>query len=168
VSRAAVRILGIDTSLRSTGLGVVESSGSRMRCLDCGFLKTSPKWPHSQCLLRIAEGLDDIIKEMRPDAVAIEGAFYCKNVKTAMVLGEARGVAIAACARHGLPIYEYAPRRVKQAVVGNGRAEKDQVAKMVKVMLGLAEQPQADAADALAIAICHIHNLRNIAAVQSL
>jgi len=117
--------------------------------------------------LLYAEGLDDIINATHPDVVSIEGAFYCKNVKTAMVLGEARGVAIAACARHGLAIYEYAPRRVKQALVGYGRAEKDQVAKMVKMLLGLEEQPQSDAADALAIAICHIHNMRNITAVQS-
>ena len=162
MSRPAVRVLGIDTSLRSTGVGVVEAVGNRLSCVECGFLKTSRQWPHSQCLLRIAEGLDDIIRRTRPQEVAIEGAFFCKNVKTAMVLGEARGVAIAACARHGIPVYEYAPRLVKQAVVGVGRAEKDQVAKMVKTMLGLAEQPQGDAADALAIAICHLHRRNSV------
>ncbi len=167
MSRPAIRVLGIDTSLRSTGIGVVEAVGSSLRCIDCGFLKTTPKWLHSQCLLHIAEGIEDIIKTTAPTAVAIEGAFYSRNVKTAMVLGEARGVAIAACARHGLPLYEYAPRRVKQAVVGVGKAEKDQVAKMVMTLLGLQEQPQSDAADALAIAICHIHSHKPLPGLQS-
>jgi crossover junction endodeoxyribonuclease RuvC len=90
--------------------------------------------------------------------VAIEGAFFHKNAKTAMILGQARGVAIAACAARGLPIYEYAPRRVKQAVVGAGGASKDQVRQMVMAMLGLREEPQEDASDALAIAVCHLHN----------
>jgi crossover junction endodeoxyribonuclease RuvC len=167
VSGNAIRVLGVDTSLRSTGVGVVEALGSRMRCIDCGFLKTSPKWAHSACLKRIADGVSDMIKATSPDAVAIEGAFFFKNAKTAMVLGEARGVVIAVCAGFGLPIYEYAPRRVKQALVGFGQAEKSQVAQMVVRLLGLSEVPQSDAADALAIAICHIHSNKNIPGMQS-
>lgn len=160
-------MLGIDTSLRSTGLGVVEGIGSKLQYIDCGFLKTTPKWLHSKCLKTIADGINKIIEETKPSAVSIEGSFFYKNAKTAMVLGEARGVAIATCAAHGLPIYEYAPRRVKQAVVGYGNAEKQQVAKMVMTLLNLQEQPQSDAADALAIAICHIHSYKNFPGMQS-
>jgi crossover junction endodeoxyribonuclease RuvC len=162
MSRAAKRVLGIDTSLRSTGIGVVESQGSTLRHIDSGFLKTSPKWRHSDCLKHIAEGIERIIAETQPDEVSIEGAFFFKNAKTALVLAEARGVAIATCAAHALPIYEYAPRRMKQAVVGIGSADKLQVARMVTTLLNLKEQPQSDAADALALAICHIHSNRGI------
>lgn len=100
----------------------------------------------------------EVIDRTRPDAAAIEGVFFCKNIKTVLMLGEARGVVIAACAVRGIPVYEYAPRRVKQAVVGIGSAEKAQVAKMVMTLLALREEPQEDAADALAVAICHLHN----------
>jgi crossover junction endodeoxyribonuclease RuvC len=162
MSRAAKRVLGIDTSLRSTGVGVVEARGSILKAVDFGFLKTSPKWRHSECLKTIADGIGEMIAKNQPDAVAIEGAFFFKNAKTAMVLAEARGVAIATCAAAGLPVYEYAPRRVKQAVVGVGGAEKKQVARMVMSLLGLREEPQSDAADALALAICHIHSDRGI------
>jgi crossover junction endodeoxyribonuclease RuvC len=159
--------LGIDTSLRSTGFGVVEAQGSRLRCIECGFLKTRPKWLHSECLRVIAHGIGDVIAATAPDAVAIEGAFFFKNAKTAMVLGEARGVAIVTCSLQGVPIFEYAPRRVKQAVVGFGAADKKQVAGMVTRLLGLAEEPQADAADALALAICHIHSRKGIPGLES-
>ncbi len=159
--------MGIDTSLRSTGIGVVEATGSRLQYVDCGFLKTTPKLLHSECLKIIADGINKIIEETKPDAISIEGSFFYKNAKTAMVLGEARGVAIATCAAHGLPIYEYAPRRVKQAVVGFGNADKHQVAKMVMTLLNLQEQPQSDAADALAIAICHIHSHKSLPGMQS-
>jgi len=162
VSKPGTRVLGIDTSLRSTGVGVVEAQGSSLKAVDFGFLKTSPKWPHSRCLKTIASGIEDIIARTSPDAVAIEGAFFFKNAKTAMVLGEARGVAIATCALAEMPVYEYAPRRVKQAIVGVGGADKKQVARMVMTLLGLREEPQSDAADALAIAICHIHSDRGI------
>lgn len=165
MSRPAKRVLGIDTSLRSTGIAVVESQGSTLRYVDCGFLKTTPKWRHSECLKHIAVGIEKMIAETQPNEVSIEGAFFFKNAKTAMVLGEARGVAIATCAAHDLPIYEYAPRRVKQAVVGIGSADKHQVARMVMRLLNLKEQPQSDAADALALAICHINSMSGIARV---
>lgn len=162
MSRPAKRVLGIDTSLRSTGIAVVESQGSVLRYVDCGFLKTTPKWRHSRCLKHIAVGIEKMIEATQPDEVSIEGAFFFKNAKTAMVLGEARGVAIATCAAHNLPVYEYAPRRVKQAVVGIGSADKHQVARMVMTLLNLKEQPQSDAADALALAICHINSAHGI------
>jgi len=108
----------------------------------------------------------EIIERSRPSAVAIEGVFFCKNVKTVLMLGEARGAVITACVAQGVPVYEYAPRLVKRAVVGFGGAEKEQVAKMVMTLLALREQPQEDAADALAIAICHLHNLTGYSALM--
>jgi len=155
----AVRILGIDTSLRSTGVGIIEFKGSAMRAVAYGRIQNKPKVPHSQCLENIFSSITDLIKTHKPDVAAIEGAFFAKNAKTAMVLGQARGVAIAACAVQCLEITEHSPRKVKSAVVGTGTAQKDQVAKMVVRLLNLSEQPQEDAADALAIAICHYHQL---------
>ncbi len=151
------RVLGIDTSLRSTGFGVVDAEGSRLRTVEHGCLPMRASLRHSACLAGIVDGLEDIIRRAHPDSVAIEGAFFCKNARTAMILGEARGAAICACARQGLPIFEYAPRRVKQAVVGYGGAGKEQVRKMVMTLLALREEPQEDAGDALALAICHLH-----------
>ena len=152
------RILGIDTALRASGVGVVEAIGSRLSLVAYNVIRSKPTLPLSQCLLRLDEGLQDIIRETKPDAVAIEGGFFFKNARTAMVLGQARGVAIATCTRHGLKLYEYAPRRVKQAVVGFGGAQKSQVQKMIVTLLNLSETPPEDASDALALAICHLHS----------
>jgi crossover junction endodeoxyribonuclease RuvC len=161
-----MRVLGIDTSLRSTGIGVVESAGSRYRSVSWEVLKVPASRPVSACLLRVAEGIGDCIAAAAPDAVAIEGAFFCRNARTAMLLGQARGAAIAACARCGVPVYEYAPRRVKQAVVGYGGADKSQVQKMVASMLGLDHLPPDDAADALALAICHLGAFGGVEALR--
>lgn len=152
------RVLGIDVSLRSTGLAVVESRGSALQALDQRTVRILAGRPRSACLRALSESLVEVINAFRPDAVAIEGAFYHKNVKTAAVLGEARGAAIAACACAGLPVYELAPRRVKQAVVGYGAADKGQVRQMVMKLLALNEEPQEDAGDALALAICHLQS----------
>jgi crossover junction endodeoxyribonuclease RuvC len=154
----AKRVLGIDASLRSTGAAVVEASGSRLVPVRQETLRAPARCPRSECLARLQTGIADVIAGTQPTAAAIEGTFYCKNVRTAFTLGEARGAALAACAAAGLPVYEYAPRRVKQAVVGYGAAGKEQVRRMVMSLLGLREEPQEDAADALAIAICHLHN----------
>jgi crossover junction endodeoxyribonuclease RuvC len=151
--------LGIDASLRATGVGVVEAIGSRFRVAEFGVIRTPAGRRVSECLRRLDMELGDLIDRARPSSAAIEGAFFFKNIRTAMVLGEARGVAMAACARAGLPIYEYAPRRVKQAVVGFGSASKEQVQKMVMTLLNLGAPPQEDAGDALAIAICHFHSI---------
>jgi crossover junction endodeoxyribonuclease RuvC len=159
MARETIRILGIDTSLRSTGVGIVEVRGSDMRAIAYGRIHNKPKVPHSQCLENIFDSITDLIEEHEPDCAAIEGAFFAKNAKTAMVLGQARGAAITACARKGLGITEHSPRKVKQAISGTGSAQKDQVAKMVMRLLNLQEQPQEDAADSLAIAICHYHQL---------
>jgi len=159
MAREIIRILGIDTSLRSTGVGMIEAHGSKLRAVAYGRIQNKPKVPHSLCLENIFNSITDLIEEHQPTCAAIEGAFFAKNANTAMILGQARGVAIAACAKKGLDISEYSPRKVKSAVVGTGAAQKDQVAKMVMRLLNLTEQPQEDAADALAIAICHYHQL---------
>lgn len=162
-----IRILGVDTSLRSSGVAVIEVSGQKMRALAYGRIHNKPKLPHSGCLAEIHRQVDALITEFGPDEAAIEGAFFAKNAKTAMILGQARGSVLACCSLRTLPIFEYAPRSVKQAVVGIGAAQKDQVAKMVMRLLGLKEQPQEDAADALAIAICHAHQRNAPEALRS-
>ena len=153
-----MRILGIDTSLRSTGVAVVEQAGSRLSAVEYGTLKTPQKRLLSECLSRLHEGVTEIVTRCEPEAVAVEGVFFSRNAKTAVILGEARGAVIAACSAKGLPVFEYAPRRVKQAVVGYGAADKAQVRQMVMSLLALKDEPQEDAGDALAIAICHAHS----------
>ena len=152
-----VRILGVDTSLRSTGVAVLEVSGQQMRALAYGRIHNKPTLLHSECLAAIHREVDKLIEEFSPDETAVEGAFFAKNAKTAMILGQARGAVLAVSALRNLPVYEYSPRSVKQAVVGVGSAQKGQVGAMVTRLLGLGEPPQEDAADALAIAICHAH-----------
>lgn len=152
------RVLGVDTSLRSTGVGVVEARGSRMQVVEFTVLRMPAKAPLSECLRSLHQQIGEIIDRTAPVAIAIEGIFFCKNVKTVLTLGEARGAVIATCAARHLPIFEYAPRRVKQAIVGFGGAEKDQVGQMVSKILGLPTPPPEDAADALAIAICHLNS----------
>ena len=137
-----------------------------MACVEFDVLRVPARAAASDCLTRLLRGIGEIVARTRPAAAAIEGAFFFKNAGTAMILGEARGVAIAACAAQGVPVYEYAPRRVKQAVVGFGGAGKEQVQKMVMSLLALREQPPEDAGDALALAICHLHNRTGYAALN--
>lgn len=153
-----MRVLGIDTSLRSTGVGVVESLAGRATALEYGRIHNPDHVLLSECLRRIDGGIREIIGRARPDVAAIEDIFFAKNARTAMVLGEARGVVIAACAASGIPVYQYEPRRVKQAIAGTGAADKSQVRRMVMVLLGLKAEPQEDAGDALAIALCHLNS----------
>lgn len=167
MGKQTVRILGIDTSLRSTGVGIVEARGTELRAVAYGRIRNKPAVPHSGCLENIFSSITELIETHAPGCAAIEGAFFAKNAKTAMVLGQARGTAIAACAIKGLDITEHSPRSVKSAVVGTGTAQKEQVAKMVMRLLNLDEQPQEDAADALAIAICHFHQLSLPAELQA-
>lgn len=162
----ACRVLGVDTSLRSTGIGVIEAVGSTLRVLDFGRIVNPAKLPLSQCLARIQHGVTDVIKQHAPNSVAIEGIFFCKNVRTAVILGEARGVVIAAATIAGLPVFEYAPRRVKQAVTARGSAEKEQVCRMVMTLLHMIREPPEDASDALAIAICHMNLCQRISAIR--
>ncbi len=150
-------ILGVDTSLRSTGYGVLETVGSRMRALAYGNIPNKREAPLSSCLKNIHETIKSLIDTWQPEAVSVEKVIYGKNANTMLVLGEARGAVIVAGAEAGRALYEYEPRRVKMAVCGNGLAEKGQVQRMVKTLLALPELPQNDAADALALAICHAH-----------
>ena len=157
-------ILGVDTSLRSTGFGVVECVGSCLKALDYGNIPNAQGVAVSECLRRIHAKIGELIATWNPDVLSIEKVIYGKNANTMMVLGEARGAVIVAGADAGKAIYEYEPRRVKMAVCGNGMAEKDQVQRMVKTLLALAEIPQNDAADALALAICHANSHSRISA----
>ena len=151
-------ILGIDTSLRSTGFGVLSAEGSRLTCLDCGNIPNKPSLPLTACLKAIHAKVAELVATHRPDVMAIESVIYGKNAGTMLVLGEARGAVLTAAADAGVPVYEYEPRRMKKAICGNGLAEKEQIQRMVKTLLNLAELPQNDAADALGLAICHAHS----------
>jgi crossover junction endodeoxyribonuclease RuvC len=141
---------------------VIESKGNHFTVLCHGHVKNPPTVLPSRCLVIISDAMLQLIADYQPEAVAIEGLVYVQNTRIAFTLGQVRGVIIAAAAKHDLPIYEYAPRKVKQSVTGLGGAGKNQVGNMVKIMLGLKEAPQADAGDALAVAICHAHSCRGI------
>lgn len=148
-------ILGIDPSLRGTGYGVLQLDCKQARVLAQGTIKAPPGWERSRCLVQITHGLRDIIRRFRPGVCVVEGLFYAQNVQTALIMGEARGASLVAAGEAGLEIYELAPRKVKQAIVGYGAAQKLAVAKMVQRLLGLAEAPSPDAADALALALTY-------------
>jgi crossover junction endodeoxyribonuclease RuvC len=146
-------ILGLDPSLRGTGYGVIEIGKPYSRTLTHGTITCSAAWSHSHCLANISQTIRDVLRKYQPTVCAVEGLFFAQNLKTAIVMGEARGAALAAIAEAGLEIYEIAPRKVKQAIVGYGAAQKLAVAKMVQRMLKLTELPAPDAADALALAL---------------
>jgi crossover junction endodeoxyribonuclease RuvC len=154
-----MRVLGIDCGTEYTGYGVVElCPDGKLICLTCGAIKLSSRDPLPGRLATIFQRLGRLIEQHHPDNVAIEDVFYAVNVKSALKLGQVRGVAMLAASSAGLEVSEYAPLAIKSAVVGYGKAEKQQVQHMVTRLLNLAEIPQpADAADALAIAICHLH-----------
>ncbi len=153
----AERVLAVDPSLRGTGYAVVEATGGKMHAIAYGVVKNSPKIAPHECLLAIHETLSRIADDHSPTCFAIEGIIYVQNVRTAIVLGSARGAALLVAAKRGLAIHEYAPRLVKQSVVGRGGAQKEQVAFMIRALLGLTETPPEDAADALAIGMTHFH-----------
>lgn len=150
---AAGVVLGVDPSLRGTGFGVLRLAKPQPVLLACGTLHCAATWTRSRCLAHIALSLREIVRKHRPDACAIEGLFFAQNLQTALIMGEARGAALAVIAEALVPIYEISPRKVKQAVVGHGGAQKLAVARMVQRMLSLAEVPAPDAADALALAL---------------
>ena len=129
-----------------------------MRCLACGNIPNKAKDPLTACLRAIHAKVAELIAEFRPDVMSVESVISGKNAGTMLVLGEARGAVLTAAADAGVPVYEYEPRRMKRAICGNGLAEKEQIQRMVKTLLGLAELPQNDAADALGLAICHAHS----------
>jgi crossover junction endodeoxyribonuclease RuvC len=154
-----VRVFGIDPGSERTGYGCVEARGSHHRIVTCGAIAAAPSASFPDRLFEIHRRLVELLVECRPDAVAIESVFYAVNARSALKLGHARGVAVLAAAQAGLPVVEYSPTEIKRAVVGYGRAEKPQVQQMVKLLLGLSAVPSPhDAADALAVAICHVHS----------
>ena len=146
-------VLGIDPSLRGTGYGIIRASRGAAVALVHGTIACPKDWPQSRCLANICQMLRDVLQSHQVDVCVVEGLFFAQNLKTAIVMGAARGAAIATVAGAGLDIYEIAPRKVKQAIVGHGAAQKFAVAKMVQRMLSLAELPAPDAADALALAL---------------
>lgn len=150
------RVLGIDPGSRVTGYGIVEAASGTVRYVASGAVTTT-KGPFTSRLADIYSGVADVIAEHAPTTLAIEEVFFARNAQSALKLGQARGVAIAAAVAGTLQVHEYAPRSVKLAVVGSGRASKAQVQYMVRAILGLDTEPQADAADALAVAICHVN-----------
>ncbi len=153
-----MKILGIDPGSRATGYGIITKEGNRLLHVDNGAIFTSATADFPTRLLQIFQGLAEVIDRYRPDAMAVEQVFFATNVQSALKLGQARGVAVVAGASAGLPVFEYSALQVKQSVVGHGRAAKEQVQQMVKILLNLPEIAQADASDALAIAICHAHS----------
>ena len=153
-----MKIFGIDPGSERTGYGCIESSGSRHRLVICGVLSAPVRATFPEKLLVIHRGLKALLERHRPECVAIENIFYAKNVRSALKLGHARGVALLAASEAAIPIVEYSPAEIKRSVVGYGRAEKAQVQAMVKLLLGLDAAPSPhDVADALAVAICHVH-----------
>lgn len=154
-----MRVMGIDPGSQTTGWGVVEGSGRRYSLVAFGAIRASASQRFAARLLKMCNGLEEVIAEHRPDACALEDSFLATNVKVSMKLGQVRGVALLVAERAGLEIHEYSPRLIKQTVVGYGNAEKHQVQEMVRLLLTLKSIPAPhDAADALAVAICHFHH----------
>lgn len=158
VSPAVERVLAIDPALRKTGWAVVERAAGQLQAIAWGVISNKPALLTSGCLVAIREGLCEVIRQHAPTVCAIESTIFVQSYKTAITLGTARGACLIAAAEHGLAIYEYAPREIKQAAVGRGAAQKDQVAFMMRSVLRLRETPEPDAADALAAAVTHFQN----------
>jgi crossover junction endodeoxyribonuclease RuvC len=150
-------VLGIDPGTRQTGYAVVEASGDVAIVIDSGAVSASPRYPFHERLRIVFDGLVDIVERYHPDEIAIEDVFVKKNVRVALKIGHVRGVALLVAAMHEVPVGEYSPGAIKQAVVGSGSASKEQVKFMVTALLKLADVPGEDEADALAVALCHIH-----------
>ncbi len=154
-ARTHQTILGLDPSLRGTGYGVIQLAKPHPRTLAHGVISCPLRWERSRCLVKIVQALREVLQQQHPAVCVVEGLFYAQNLQTALIMGEARGAAMATVAEAGLEIYELAPRKVKQAIVGYGAAQKSAVAKMVQRMLRLPEPPAPDAADALALALAY-------------
>jgi len=154
-------VIGIDPSLRGTGWGVVRVADPEPIHLASGTIRCPERWQRTRCLGEIGKEIAGIMARFQPSECACEGLFFAQNLQTALIMGEARGAALATVARTGTEIHEISPRKVKLAIVGYGAAQKIAVAKMVQRQLGLAETPDADAADALALALVMVQELRN-------
>jgi len=158
----AIRILGIDPGLRRTGWGLIEAAGNRLIHIACGSVATGDKAPLSERLLAIHDGLAAVIERYSPHEAAVEQTFVNANAAATLALGQARGIAMLVPARAGLSVAEYAPNVVKKTVVGAGHGEKAQIRMMIGVLLPKADPPSEDAADALAIAVCHAHHRASV------
>ena len=156
-----MRVLGIDPGTRFVGFGCVEQIGNRIKPVEFGVIRINTKQDFAFRLRDIFDEIGKVVERVKPDVCAIEEVFYGKNFKAAIKIGEGRAAAMLAIATRDYKVYEYAARLVKKAVVGNGNADKSQVQRMIKMLLGLPELPEQDAADALAIAICHCHRKYN-------
>lgn len=153
--------MGIDPGLASTGWGVIDAAGNRLRHIEHGMIETGPEMPHGERLAAIYDGVKAVIEKHRPEEAAIETLYFARNVTSALTVSEARGVVLLALEQAGLPVFEARPDDIKKAVVGVGRAEKAQVQEMVKILLALDQPPKPDhAADALGAAICAANNRR--------
>ena len=161
----SVRILGIDPGSQITGFGIVDIDGARTTAVQWGCIRTSGE--HSERLRNIFTGLGEVVREYRPTEIAIERVFMSRNADSALKLGQARAAAICATFAAEVPIYEYSARHIKKAVVGHGAAEKDQVQRMVQMILGVRDAIAPDAADALAAAICHANERNMQSALQA-
>jgi crossover junction endodeoxyribonuclease RuvC len=158
-----LRILGIDPGLGITGYGIIEKAGDNLKVLSFGGIEKNKSLSFSENLLSIYQNIQKIVNEFKPDDCAIENIFYHQNKKTAIIMGHVRGVAMIAAASGNMPVYEYSPKEVKLSIVGHGGASKLQVQSMVKNILNMNMIPEPeDAADALAVAICHIHRMKFI------
>jgi crossover junction endodeoxyribonuclease RuvC len=153
-----MRVIAVDASLRNTGVAIVDANNGKPRSVYFGTIHNAGSLRSSSCLVAIRDRLVELIQKHDPDCCALESVIYVQSYKTAIVLGAARGAAILAAAEKGLPVFEYSPRRIKQSTVGRGAAGKNQVAFMVRALLGLTETPDADAADALAIGLTHLRS----------
>ena len=162
-----MKILGVDPGTVRTGWGILEDVGAGgVRALGCGTIKTIPSLSSALKLKEIYSGLTKVIDKFRPELAAIESIFFSRNVRSALKIGEARSVAMLLCALKSIPVEEYLPARIKQSVVGNGRASKQQVQFMVSSLLKLSQSPAEDASDALAVALCCWHNKSQVTRAQ--
>jgi crossover junction endodeoxyribonuclease RuvC len=157
-----MRVLGVDPGTHRCGVGIIDGEGNRYKLVDAVVIKTKSTAAIEKRLYQIFQEIKRLIHEFKPDVLAIENLFFAKDIQAVVRIGEARACAMLASQEAKLPIFEYAPTSVKQSVTGNGRATKEQVQFMVTKLLSLKEAPYADSADALAIAICHLHNARGV------
>ncbi len=157
-----MRVLGIDPGTHRCGAGILDAEGNRYKLVDAEVIRAKSKQPIEERLYFVFENLRRLILQFKPDVLALESLFYAKDVQAVVRIGEARACAMLAAQENKLPIFEYAPTAVKLSVTGSGRATKEQVQFMVTKLLNLKEAPYADSADALAIAICHLHNHKRI------
>lgn len=162
--------LGIDPGMAATGFGLVKQEGDRLQLVNCGCIVTAANEPSQKRLVKIYNDMKKLISDYNPDVVAVERLYFGENSKTAMLVGQARGIILLAAAERKVPVTEYTPLEVKIAITGYGKADKKQIQQMVKNLLGLSDLPRPDdAADALAVAICHLHSykLSRVASLES-